>query len=200
MSDTKPNERAFLKSALSPAGDCPGLTALAGADLSPDIQRHVSGCSRCRTELAMLREFENGAPNPEEAAAVHWIHDELLRRAPRVRKPHCAPAASLADLGGDRPLGVGSIFTAPPVCALDGWCFAVAADNRRNLFAARKRDAACQSGASRGLEIGTVCTGLSDWRHHATPRKFSVGERSRRHKICRSTERGGRRRAMARGV
>jgi hypothetical protein len=91
MSDTKPNERALLKSALSPAGDCPGLTALAGADLSPEIQRHVSGCSRCRTELAMLREFENGAPNPEEAAAVHWIQDELLRRAPQFARPIAAP-------------------------------------------------------------------------------------------------------------
>ncbi len=68
MSDMQPDERALLKAALSPSRDCPDLTALAGADLSPDIQRHLSGCSRCRTELTMLREFENGSPNPEEAA------------------------------------------------------------------------------------------------------------------------------------
>lgn len=91
MSDMQPDERALLKSALSPTGDCPGLTELAGADLNPDIQRHVSGCSRCRTEFAMLREFENGAPNPKETAAVHWIQDELLRRGPQFTSPIEAP-------------------------------------------------------------------------------------------------------------
>jgi hypothetical protein len=35
----------------------------------------------------MLREFENGAPNHEEAAAVHWIQDELLRRGPEFASP-----------------------------------------------------------------------------------------------------------------
>ena len=92
MSDMKPNERALLKSALSTAGDCPDLTALASADLSPNIERHLSGCSRCRTELAMLREFENGNANPEEAAAVHWIQDELQRRVPEFASPIASPA------------------------------------------------------------------------------------------------------------
>ena len=39
----------------------------------------------------MLREFENGAPNPKETAAVHWIQDELLRRGPQFTSPIEAP-------------------------------------------------------------------------------------------------------------
>jgi hypothetical protein len=40
----------------------------------------------------MLREFENGSPNPEEAAAVQWIQDELVRRAPKFVSPIASPA------------------------------------------------------------------------------------------------------------
>ncbi len=83
MPDTNPNEMEFLKRALQPVGDCPELAALAGAASNPDFERHLSACSRCRTELAMLREFENGEPGAGELASVQWIQSELLRRAPR---------------------------------------------------------------------------------------------------------------------
>jgi hypothetical protein len=83
MPDTNPSETEFLKRALRPMGDCPDLAALAGAASNPDFGQHLAGCSRCRTELAMLREFENGEPGAGELASVQWIQSELLRRAPR---------------------------------------------------------------------------------------------------------------------
>jgi hypothetical protein len=91
MSETNPNELAFLKSGLTPAGACPEITVLAGADTNPEIQRHLAGCSRCRTELALLREFESGEPGAEELASVQWIQSELLRRASFASAPDAAP-------------------------------------------------------------------------------------------------------------
>jgi hypothetical protein len=83
MSEPDPNELAFLKSGLTQPGPCPEVAALAGAETSPEIERHLAGCSRCRTELALLREFESGKPGAEELASVQWIQAELLRRAPQ---------------------------------------------------------------------------------------------------------------------
>jgi hypothetical protein len=82
MPDTNPNEMEVLKRALRPAADCPDLAALSAAASNPKFARHLAGCSRCRTELAMLREFENGEPGAEELASVQWIQSELLRRGP----------------------------------------------------------------------------------------------------------------------
>jgi hypothetical protein len=92
MSETNPNELAFLKSALTPTGACPDVAALAGADTDPEMQRHLAACSRCRTELALLREFESGEPRAEELSSVQWIQSELLRRAPQFADaPVAAP-------------------------------------------------------------------------------------------------------------
>ena len=65
MPEPKPDERAFLTSALGGSAGCPDLAALAVAEPGSDLQRHLAVCSRCRTELAVFREFENAAPRPE---------------------------------------------------------------------------------------------------------------------------------------
>src|SRR5215510_10719692 len=41
---------------------------------------HLSSCTRCQTELAMLQEFERAAPSPDETADVSFIEAELKRR------------------------------------------------------------------------------------------------------------------------
>ena len=44
-------------------------------------REHVGHCVYCQNELAMLVEFEEAAPQPEEAADVAWIQSELERRS-----------------------------------------------------------------------------------------------------------------------
>jgi hypothetical protein len=38
---------------------------------------HLAGCSRCQTELALLKSFESSEPLPDEGAAVAWISARL---------------------------------------------------------------------------------------------------------------------------
>ena len=72
---------------------------------------HLAECPHCRTELAMLKKFEEAAPLPDEGAAVAWITAQLQRNqrssAPSASKsptsfwrnffarPYFAAAASL---------------------------------------------------------------------------------------------------------
>lgn len=73
---------------------------------------HLAGCAHCQTELAMLKNFEQSTPSPDEGAAVAWIAAQLERRqnAPLAqqkaaavpfwrtmfRLPYLAGAAALA--------------------------------------------------------------------------------------------------------
>jgi hypothetical protein len=81
--DPARNEDALFKSALGPTGECPRPELLAAAG-NPEVQRHLASCSRCRTELAMLLEFEKAEPRPDELAGVKWIQTELRRRSPEL--------------------------------------------------------------------------------------------------------------------
>ena len=60
------------------------LGGLADGSLArPEAARltaHVAGCTRCQTELTLLKEFENAAPAPDEEGAVSWISARLERR------------------------------------------------------------------------------------------------------------------------
>ena len=97
MPDPRSNEDDLLKAALGRTGDCPALESLEAAETNPDVQRHLAGCSRCRTELAMLREFRGAEPRAEEMASVEWIASELRRRSPELAGPapvvHPQPAS-----------------------------------------------------------------------------------------------------------
>ena len=81
-------DRQALKSALARTPECLSIEAL-GA-LSPDEARghhHISGCVRCQTELALLREFESSDPLPDEGAAVAWISSHLERNLEAIKHP-----------------------------------------------------------------------------------------------------------------
>jgi hypothetical protein len=82
--DPTGNEDALFKSALGPTAGCPRPELLVSAAGNPDVQRHLENCSRCRTELAMLLEFEKAEPRPDELASVQWIQSELRRRSPEL--------------------------------------------------------------------------------------------------------------------
>jgi hypothetical protein len=68
------------KSALAPSPACIAIEKLA-EPLSDLDTKHLAGCPRCQSELALLREFSEGAPRPEDSLAVSWIAQELRRRS-----------------------------------------------------------------------------------------------------------------------
>lgn len=78
MTDPISLDPTLLKAALAATPHCATaeeLARLCGADreggADARIAEHVSGCSRCRTELALLQDFERGArPDEEEAVAA----------------------------------------------------------------------------------------------------------------------------------
>jgi hypothetical protein len=72
--------RRALADALQRTPACIPLERLGGA-LSEVEQAHVETCARCQTELALLENFEQGAPAADEGAAVRWIAAEAKRRA-----------------------------------------------------------------------------------------------------------------------
>jgi hypothetical protein len=87
MAEARSMERSLLRKALSPSHACATpleLGGLAEGSLSQPaaahLRDHVAGCARCQTELALLKEFENAAPGPDEEGAVSWISARLERR------------------------------------------------------------------------------------------------------------------------
>src|SRR3954468_578999 len=85
------HEQRLFNAALGRTGRCPSPELLAEKASDPDMQHHVQGCAHCRTELAMLQEFENAEPRADELASVQWIESELSRRAsPRSVRPRSA--------------------------------------------------------------------------------------------------------------
>jgi hypothetical protein len=91
MTSDRDKERRHWKAALAATEDCLTVEELshhAGGSL-PDAAKsrtssHLAGCSRCQTELAMLKEFELATPRPEELAAVSWIAAELKHRSEKI--------------------------------------------------------------------------------------------------------------------
>ena len=81
------NERRVMKKAMASSRACAGIAelgAFAGGSLEPvahaRLSEHLATCTRCQTELAMLREFEGAVPRPDEEASVSWISAQLDRR------------------------------------------------------------------------------------------------------------------------
>src|SRR5262249_12285756 len=94
-----PDERKVRrwKAALAATDECLSLEELSrhaersmAGEASSRASAHLSSCTRCQTELAMLQEFEGAAPSPDEAADVSFIDAELKRRSGASR-----PAAQL---------------------------------------------------------------------------------------------------------
>jgi len=94
-------DELILKQSLVAGPGCPPVEALKAEDA------HLKTCLYCRTELAMLQEFEAGAVRPEEAADVQWIAARLAR--------NIAPAPALK---------AGASWWTPQVLA---WCCGAAA-------------------------------------------------------------------------
>lgn len=92
-----------LKAALAPSADCATLEELgrlaeAGpATRDPQVAEHVAGCLRCRTELALLAEFEAAAPRPDEQLAARWITARLDSELARLTRGAPEPLRAAPD-------------------------------------------------------------------------------------------------------
>ena len=81
--------RSTLRSALQATPDCLAPEEL--EHLAKDAAQthpHVSQCSRCQTDLALLRSFESNDPLPDEGAAVAWIGARMERRLDQIKHPN----------------------------------------------------------------------------------------------------------------
>src|SRR5260370_29885117 len=72
------NENRLLRSALGRTAECLPVEKLESLDAQG--RAHVDHCTYCQNELAMLTEFRDASPRPEEAADLVWMQAELERR------------------------------------------------------------------------------------------------------------------------
>ena len=91
-------ENNELRAALGAGRDCPPPERLEQwlanpRHISPDLSRHIEACAYCKTELALLRDFQSGVARESEAAAVEMITGRL-----RARSSAILPARPVAEL------------------------------------------------------------------------------------------------------
>ena len=79
------SDRDILKSALAPTPACLSPEQLEGLLDGKHSNPHLAACSRCQSELSMLRMFESAAPLPGEGAAVAWIGAQLDRELESIK-------------------------------------------------------------------------------------------------------------------
>jgi hypothetical protein len=98
MADVDPTDLETLRAALAPSARCLTLEQLArlcdrdhAGSADARAAEHVAGCLRCRTELALLKQFECGALRPEEQEDASWIVARLTRDVPRLTAGEILP-------------------------------------------------------------------------------------------------------------
>jgi hypothetical protein len=109
-----PIDAKLLKAALARSAACATIEELGrlcdadhagGGDAR--VAEHVAGCIRCRTELALLKQFETAAPRPDEEPAASWIAARLesdVGRMTSVAAPRSSRVVAAAEETGRRPL------------------------------------------------------------------------------------------------
>jgi hypothetical protein len=80
-----------LKRALSSTPSCPDIEQLGqyadgliDAATRHKVESHIAECHYCKTELALLREFEEAVVRPEEQHEVAWISAKLQARSKEI--------------------------------------------------------------------------------------------------------------------
>jgi len=94
-------DRRELKAALGPTSGCPSIeqlgqyadAAVGGSERSA-VEAHIARCSRCQSELVLLRQFVDVAIRPEEVRSVAWITAKLQSRAQELYTPASATQAA----------------------------------------------------------------------------------------------------------
>lgn len=89
MPDERSAEQRILRAALGARHDCPRLKELElllgdEAQIPPNVAQHAETCPHCRTELALLREFQSGTVRESEAEPVRLITERLRARSSAI--------------------------------------------------------------------------------------------------------------------
>lgn len=98
MADLDLTDVETLRAALAPSGNCATLEQLgrlcdrdhAGC-ADARIAEHVATCLRCRTELALLKQFESEPLRPDEQEDAKWIVARLARDVERLTAGEALP-------------------------------------------------------------------------------------------------------------
>jgi hypothetical protein len=61
---------------------------------------HLAECSRCQTELALLKSFESSEPLPDEGAAIAWISARLERNLGQIKGLRVSRKAAASQEAG----------------------------------------------------------------------------------------------------
>lgn len=97
MADNQ-NSLKMWQDAASAGEDCLQLEVLERLAEDPSADRkaavHLSGCTHCQTELAMLKSFQAAEPSANEGAAVAWIAAQLQRQQSAPAKPSAVARVS----------------------------------------------------------------------------------------------------------
>jgi len=103
MVDVDPTDVEMLRAALAPSRGCVSieqLSRLCDADRSGAADaraaEHVAGCLRCRTELALLKQFESGAVRPGDEKDASWILERLPHDLARLARGDLLPPRGAA--------------------------------------------------------------------------------------------------------
>src|SRR6267143_5165908 len=98
MADVDLTDVDGLRTALAPSASCLSLEQLSrlcdrdhAGSADARAAEHVAGCLRCRTELALLRQFESLALRPEEEEDASWIVGRLTRDVARLTAGEVLP-------------------------------------------------------------------------------------------------------------
>ena len=92
MPHRRPDDELFA-AALASGNDCPpleDLERLLNEGAPVPLKRHVDGCSRCQTELQMLRAFTSSEVAEHEQTAVSSIAARLKSRSSEITRPRTA--------------------------------------------------------------------------------------------------------------
>ena len=99
--EINPTDVEALRAALSPSRNCASIEQLSrlcdrdhAGTAEARTAEHVAGCVRCRTELALLKQFETSTLRPDEEEDASWIVARLARDVPRMAAGEVLPARS----------------------------------------------------------------------------------------------------------
>jgi hypothetical protein len=170
MADLDLTDVETLRAALAPSASCATLEQLGRlcdrdhvGSADTRVAEHVATCLRCRTELALLKQFESGALRPDEQEDVRWIAARLARDVARLTAGEALPIPRGASA---RRTTAWRRFLAPRALAAS---LAVAAAGLVVVLNVRGRDGTPPA-------LPDVTAGPSSFRSDAIPLKGPAGD------------------------
>jgi hypothetical protein len=170
MADLDLTDVETLRAAFAPSASCATLEQLGRlcdrdhvGSADTRVAEHVATCLRCRTELALLKQFESGALRPDEQEDVRWIAARLARDVARLTAGEALPIPRGASA---RRTTAWRRFLAPRALAAS---LAVAAAGLVVVLNVRGRDGTPPA-------LPDVTAGPSSFRSDAIPLKGPAGD------------------------